>query len=227
VSCRCIYNIYISLLCQRSHDVRLKCKILQLKIHASLYLKHDFHAKRLRISRRNKWEILIIFCRLFSAFTQLKINACNKNHSLKVAPIASSIIGGGRLPVFDGNELVSHSHIALAEKNVRYKFEDYILEHDVQSYITMDKSITCCSLPLNLLASKLTMKQIREVANFHKQHIPARISVVNAQDLLKHHKCIDCDKFVSVFTKYTTVSNAETKRKQYNKLDLHQKHKML
>ena len=227
VSCRCIYNIYISLLCQRTQDVRLKCKLLQLNIHASLYLKHDFHAKRLRISRRNKWEVLIIFVRLFSAFTQLKRNACDKNCSFKIAPAASNIIGGGRLPLFDGNELAPYSHIGIPEKNVKYKFEKYILQDDGQSYANVDNSVICCFLPLNLLFLKLTLKQIKDVATFHKEHIHARISIINAQDILRHHTCIDCNNFVSVFKRYTTMSNAEIKRNQYHKLDLHQKDEML
>jgi hypothetical protein len=225
-SFQCIYNIYVALLCQRTQDVQLKCKILQLYIHCSLYLRHDFHAKRIRTCQRNELEVIIIFFRIFSFLTHLRRYANNQDHLLKINKATSSNIGGGRLPLFDGEELVSYSYIGIPELNVKYKFERYILHNDAQSYTIVDNSVIC-SLPLNLLLSKLTMNQIKDVATSHKLHIPARISIVDAQDLLKHHTCKDCGTFISVFKRHTTKSNTDIKQNQYHKLGLHQKSKIL
>jgi hypothetical protein len=70
------------------------------------------------------------------------------------------------------------------------------------------------------LASKLTMKQIRDIAILHKQYIPTQISVANAQNLLKQHMCIDCDKFVSVLKRHTILSDAQRKQNQHYRLHL-------
>jgi hypothetical protein len=197
-------------------------------MNASMYLKHDFNVKKIKLCQRNKWEVLIIFSRLFSAFTlSNQRNKYKHQHSCEVNKTAPGVVGGGRSLVIYGNDLIPYSHIGIPEKNVKYKFDDYILLNDAQSYVTVNNSLICCSLPLNLLSSCLTIKQIQNVAASHKLHIPARTSVVNARELIEHHICTGCHKFVSVFQEYTIASVAERKQIQRQRLNMDQKRNIL
>jgi hypothetical protein len=114
--------------------VGLKCKILQLSIYSSLYLKHDLQEKRRRIYHRSKWKILIIFYKVFSTFIQLQRSSKNtpaQNHSVKLNKTTSNIIGGGHLLAFNGDELIPYSQIEVPEKNIKYKFESHIIQDSI------------------------------------------------------------------------------------------------
>jgi hypothetical protein len=87
-----------------------------------------------------------------------------------------------------------------------------------QQINTLIESAVLCTVPLNILAPKLTMKCIKDLASLHQIFIPARTLVKDAQMLLQEHKCDKCDDFICLFKPYKVQSNTQCQQNWYEKL---------
>jgi hypothetical protein len=74
-----------------------------------------------------------------------------------------------------------------------------------------------CSVPLNILVPKLTLKFAKELANLHDMYMPSRILQRDALILLENHECETCPDLLAVFKPYKAASNAEYQQKWYQK----------
>jgi len=203
----------------------MKCKLLKISIESSLYLKHDLAQKRILIWKRNKLNTHTIFSAIFHAVRYSK----NISKPLNITPDISieaenetSAIGGGNTPTFDAKKLYSYVQLGVWKKNVKYKFETHVSIINASSYLNNDESSIFCQLPMSLLVTRLTLKQLRIVANLHDIHISNRVSLQNAQNILEFHTCnSDCCSFGSIFK--LVLSHADQERIRYQHLSSSQK----
>ena len=74
-----------------------------------------------------------------------------------------------------------------------------------------------CSVPINILAPKLTLEAAMELANLHDMYMPSKILLKNAQILLENHKCETCPDLLAVCKPYRVASNTECQKTWYYK----------
>jgi hypothetical protein len=74
-----------------------------------------------------------------------------------------------------------------------------------------------CSVPLDILVPKLTLKFAKELASLHDMYMSSKILLKNAHTLLENHKCGTCPDLLAVFKPYKVVSNTEYQQKWYQK----------
>ena len=65
-----------------------------------------------------------------------------------------------------------------------------------------------CSVPLDVLVPKLTLKSAKEDANLDHMYMPSKILLRNPQILLEKHKCETCPDILTVFKPYHAVFNS-------------------
>ena len=120
--------------------------------------------------------------------------------------------GGGKSLIFSSDELHPYTLADLQEK--QYQFLQCVKQDNKESIVLGDGDILC-SMPLNILIPKLTLKTAKELALLHKMHMPSKILLKNAQILLQDHRCHTCDDLLAVFKPYNVVSNAECQKTWY------------
>ena len=120
--------------------------------------------------------------------------------------------GGGKALLFSSDELLPHSPTDLHE--AQYQFLHGVKKNQKQSLVLNDGDILC-NVPHNILASKLTLKTVKELASLHDMYMSSKILLKNAQILLENHKCETCGDISAVFRPYKVVSNAERQQTWY------------
>src|SRR6202044_1542527 len=98
----------------------------------------------------------------------------------------------------------------------QYQFLQCI-KKDNKQVLDSGEDNVLCSVPLDVLVPKLTLKSAKEVANLHHMYMPSKILLRNAQILLENHKCETCPDILTVFKPYHVVSNAEYQQTWYQK----------
>src|SRR6202040_1037188 len=92
---------------------------------------------------------------------------------------------------------------------IAHKFIGCIKKDNKQYSELADVNNVHCSVPLNILVPKLTLKISKELANLHDIYMPSRILKKDALILLEKHDCNTCPDILAVFRPYKAVSNAE------------------
>src|ERR1700683_4341283 len=105
------------------------------------------------------------------------------DESLKMPSTYNKYYGGGPSLVFSSDELLPYASTDLYEK--QYKFLQCVKTENKQTHISDDETAVLCAVPLSILAPKLTMKCIKDLAALHQIYIPSKASVKNAQMLLQ------------------------------------------
>src|ERR1700736_6574860 len=103
-------------------------------------------------------------------------------------------------------KLLSYSLTDLHEQ--QYQFLHGVKNNQNQSVVLNDGDVLC-SVPLNILAPKLTLKTAKELANLHDMYMPSKFLLKNAQTLLENHKCETCGDIFAIFRPYKVVYNVE------------------
>ena len=98
----------------------------------------------------------------------------------------------------------------------QYQFQRCVKKNNKQSLCLNDGDVLC-SVPLNMLAPKLTLKAAKELANLHDMYMPSKILLKNAQILLENHECETCPDLLAVFEPYRVASNTERQKTWYEK----------
>jgi hypothetical protein len=122
--------------------------------------------------------------------------------------------GGGKALVFSSDELHLYTSADLHEQ--QYQFLQCVKQNDKQNLDLNDGDVLC-SVPLNILVPKLTLKSAKELANLHDMYMPSKILLKNAHKLLENHTCETCPDLLAVFKPYKTNSNAEYQQTWYQK----------
>ena len=97
----------------------------------------------------------------------------------------------------------------------QYQFLHCVQKSQKQN-LALDDGVLC-SVPLNILAPKLTLKAAKELANLHDMYMPSKIPLQDAQILLQDHKCETCKDLLAAFRPYKVVSNTERQQTWYQK----------
>jgi hypothetical protein len=122
--------------------------------------------------------------------------------------------GGGKSLIFSSDKLHSCSSADLHEQ--QYQFLQCIKKDNIQTLDPNDGNVLC-SMPLNVLVPKLTLKSVKELAKLHDMYMPSKILLKDAHISLKNHKCETCSDLPAVFKFYKAASNAEYQRTWYQK----------
>ena len=98
----------------------------------------------------------------------------------------------------------------------QYQFLWCVNKYDKQTTELNDGDVLC-SVSLNILAPKLTLKSAKELANLHDMYKPSKILLKNAQILPESHKCETCPNILAVFKPYNVVSIIEHQQTWHQK----------
>jgi hypothetical protein len=133
------------------------------------------------------------------------------DESLKM-PSTYKFYGGDPSLVFLLDELLPYASTDLHEK--QYKFLQCVKTAHIAN-----KTTVLCTVPLSILAPKLTMKCIKDLATLHQIYMPSKTLAKNAQMLLQNHQCHKCDSYICLFEPYEVQSNAQHQQNWYKKLE--------
>ena len=203
-----ILKMYTWSLSENRASLQFKCRLIGLMLKRSFFRKHDFAACVHQIYHDyQNWS-----------FWQLKKYSNDSHSHIKEECSDTSpgchFYGGGKALIFSSDELHTYASTDLNEK--QYQFRQYVKKDNKQSLHLNDDDVLC-SVPLNILAPKLTLKAAKEIASLHDMYMPSKILLKNAQLLLENHKCETCPDLLAVFEPYRVASNAERQKTWYEK----------
>ena len=204
-----VLKMYTWSLSENQASIQFRCRLIGLFLKQSLFKKHDFDILVYRIY--HDYQIVCFW----------HLNFFSKHKNVFHAPIEEEhndkstrcqFHGGGKALVFSSDELLTYSTTDLHE--AQYQFLHGIKKNQKQSFVLNDGDIMC-NVPHNILAPKLTLKAVKELANLHDMYMPSKILQKNAQILLENHKCENCGDIFAVFKPYKVASNAERQQTWY------------
>jgi hypothetical protein len=203
-----VLKMYTWSLSENQASVQFKCRLIGLILKQSLFRKHDFAV----------WVHQIYHDYQNWCFWQWR-NYSNNFHLHTKEKYSDkstrfNYYGGGKSLIFSSDELHLYASADLHEQ--QYEFLRCIKKDDKQNMELNDGDILC-SVPLNILVPKLTLKSAKELANLHDLYMPSKILLKNAQILLENHKCETCPDLLAIFKPYKATSNAEYQQTWYQK----------
>jgi hypothetical protein len=209
-----ILKMYGWSLAENQISIRFRCRLTALFLKQSFFRKHDFSAMVDKLVSSDQRSPI---------FSLNSILTCKKSSNHEVLnesfkkPSAYEYYGGGPSLVFSSDELLPYASTDLDEK--QYRFLRCVKTEDKQTHISDNESTVLCVVPLSILAPKLTMTCIKDLAALHQIFVPSKTLVKNAQMLLQDHKCQKCDSYISLFEPYKVQSNAQRQQNWYKKLE--------
>ena len=206
-----VLKMYTWSLSENQASIHFRCRLTSLLSKKSLFRKHDFAA----------WVYRLYHCYQNLVFQHLKIflayrfGSCAqiREEHFKISN-QFHFYGGGKSLIFSSDELLPYALADLQEQ--QYQFLQCVKKDNKQSIVLVDGDIFC-SMPLNILSPKLTLKTAKELALLHGMYMHSKILLKNAQSLLQDHKCHTCDDLLAVFKPYKVPSNAEHQKTWYQK----------
>ena len=206
-----VLKMYTWPLSENQASIQFKCRLIGLLLKQSPFIKHDFAACVYRVycDYQNLCCWHFTFCS----------NSRNNSHSFIREDDSEKLTrfhfhGGGKALLFSSNELLPYTSVDLHHQ--QYQFLQCI-KKDNKQVLDSGEGNVLCSVPLDVLVPKLTLKSAKEVANLHHMYMPSKILLRNAQILLENHKCETCPDILTVFKPYHVVSNAEYQQTWYQK----------
>jgi hypothetical protein len=130
----------------------------------------------------------------------IKINSNKTSEDSSTVQIRFNFYGGGKPLIFSSDELLPYASTDLHEQ--QYQFLRCVKKDDKENPILDDNDDILCNVPIDVLAPKLTLKCVKELAALHNMYMPSKILLKNAQILLQDHKCHMCGDFLAVFRPY-------------------------
>ena len=192
-------------------SVQFKCRLIALMLKKSLFRRHDFAVcvHRVYYDYQNLcgWH--------WKQISNYKINS--HSHIKEYVSEESSrfhFYGGGKALIFSSDELRTYALADLDEQ--QYQFQQCVKKDNKQN-LHLNDGDALCSVPLNILSPKLTLKAAKELANLHDMYMPSKILLKNAQILLENHKCETCPDLLAVFKPYRVASGTERQKTWYQK----------
>ena len=206
-----VLEMYTWSLSENQSSVQFKSRLIGLFLKRSFFQKHDFavlvHSVYRDYQNLHFWDLKFV--------PKYKIGTCM--HIVEKQPEKSSkyqFHGGGKALLFSFDELFPYALTDLREQ--QYQFLQGVKKKQKQSLVLNDGDVLC-DVPLNVLASKLTLKTAKELANLHDMYMPSKILLRNAQMLLENHKCETCEELLALFRPYKVASNSEYQQTWYHK----------
>jgi hypothetical protein len=204
-----VLKMYTWCLSENQASIHIRCRLTGLLLKKTLFRKHDFAACVYRLYHFYQ----NLFFQHLMIFSTYKFGSCAQIRE-KCFKISNQFPfhGGGKSLIFSSDELIPYALADLQEQ--QYQFLHCVKKNNKQSIILGDGDILC-SVPLNILTPKLTLKTAKELALLHDMYMPSKILLKNAQILLQDHRCHTCDDFLAVFKPYKVFSNAERQKTWY------------
>ena len=168
-------EVYTWSLSENQASVHFRCKLMALVLKKSLFRKHDFAACVHRLYHCNQ-NLCFQHLQIFSAYRNGFHAQIREEHS----NISNQFhfYGGGKALIFSSDELLPYALTNLHEQ--QYQFLQCVKKDNKQSIVLNDGDILC-SVPLNILTPKLTLKTAKKLAPLHNMYMPSKI-------LLKMHR---------------------------------------
>jgi hypothetical protein len=210
-----VLKMYAWSLSENQASIQFKCRLLALMVKQSLFRKHDFVVCAHKIYYNHQTLCFLSLTKILCV--KKKFTTCVKHDSEKddsEVKIKHNFYGGGKALIFSSDEL--HLYVSANLHEQQYQFLGCVNKNDKQKTELNDGDVLC-SVPLNILAPKLTLKSAKELANLHDMYMPSKILLKNAQILLESHKCETCPDLLAVFKPYKVVSTAERQQTWYQK----------
>src|SRR6202050_5199482 len=182
-------------LSENQASIHFRCRLTGLLLKKSLFRIHDFTAW---VYRLHDYQNLVFqHLKIFLAYRFGSCAQIREEHS----EISNQFhfYGGGKSLIFSSYELLPYALADLQEH--QYQFLQCVKKDNKQSIVLGDGDIFC-SVPLNMLTPKLTLKTAKELALLHGMYMHSKILLKNAQILLQDHKCHTCDDLLAVFKPY-------------------------
>ena len=111
----------------------------------------------------------------------------------------SRITGGGPSNIFFSEDLSQHS--SNIKQNYQYRFQEYILtSQEAQLIQNKTELLFILHLPLSILASHISIVNMKLIASTHKIKFSSKIKSEALQKLISDHICQSCDSYTTVFT---------------------------
>jgi hypothetical protein len=206
-----VQKMYTWSLSENQVSIQFKCRLIGLLLKRFLFRKHDFALYVCRVygdyQNFQFWPLNI-----FSNY-RVKSHACIREEPSENLT-RFHVCGGGKASIFSFDELFPYTSTDLHEQ--QYQFIRCVKEKDKHNLVFNDDNLLC-SVPLNVLAPKLTLKAAKEIANSHDMYMPSKVQLKNAQVLLENHKCETCPALLTVFQPYRIAFNAKYQQTWYQK----------
>src|ERR1700723_2490743 len=192
-------------------SVQFRCRLIGLLLKRSLFRKHDFATCVYKVYH-NYQNLGFWHLKFFSNYKNNSHTCIGKDDSQKSTTF--QFYGGGKFLIFSSDELRPYTSDDIHGQ--QYQFLQCIKKDNKQKLDPNDGNVLC-SVPLNVLAPKLTLKSAKELANLHDMYMPSKILLKNAQILLENHKCETCPDLLAVFKPYRVASGTERQKTWYQK----------
>ena len=206
-----VLKMYAWSLSENQTSVQFRCRLIGLLLKRSLFRKHDFATCVYKVYH-NYQNLGFWHLKNFSNYKNNSHTHIGEDDSQKSTTF--QFYGGGKSLIFSSDELRPYTSDDIHEQ--QYQFLQCIKKDNKQKLDPNDGNVFC-SVPLNVLAPKLTLKSAKELANLHDMYMPSKILLKNALILLENHKCETCPDLLAVFKAYKAASNAEYQQTWYQK----------
>src|ERR1700677_979162 len=173
-----VLKMYTWSLSENQASIHFRCRLTGLLLKKSLFRKHDFAAWVYRLYQCYQ-NLVFQHLKIFLAYRFGSCAQIREEHS-KISN-QFHFYGGGKSLIFSSNELLPYALVDLQEQ--QYQFLQCVKKDNKQSIVLGDGDILC-SMPLNILTPKLTLKTAKELALLHGMYMHSKILLKNAQSLL-------------------------------------------
>ena len=206
-----ILKMYTWFLSENQASVQFRCRFTGLLLRRSLFRKHDFAVCVYKLYH-SYHNLCFQHLQIFSAYKNGSCAQTREEHLM--LSNRCHFYGGGKALIFALDELLPYVSVDLHVQQYLYLG---CVKKDNKHSLDPDDGNVLCSVPLNVLAPKLTLKTAKDLANLHHMYMLSKILVRNAQILLENHKCETCPDLLSVFKPYKAASDADRQQTYYQK----------
>ena len=149
-----VLKMYTWSLSENQTSVRFKCRLIGLLLKQSLFRKHDFAAFIYRVYHD---------CQYLDFWDLKFFSNCKNNSHTHIKEYSEKLTtfhfhDGGKSLMVSSDELHSYSSADLYEQ--QYQFLQCIKKDNIQTLDPNDGNVLC-SVPLNVLVPKLTLKSVK------------------------------------------------------------------
>ena len=210
-------------------SVAEKCRRVKSSLLQNLFRRGEFLVVQASICRVRRFTIIFIVA---SHLSPMLVSTYAR--SVVIAPDIGEIrsdnlswkdIGGGRIPLFNLEELVPHvdctGKIVTSESSLRFVGHKH--KNVAEALYSALGDHVYGRVPLDEFVVKLTQKDVKSIAKIHRVHVPSKFRAENIAGLFKEHSCACCDSYVSVFALHSVKTNSEKAKQWYAGLDASQK----
>src|ERR1700727_854102 len=173
-----VLKMYTWSLSENQTSVQFRCRLIGLLLKQSLFRKHDFAICVYKVYHDYQnlgfWHLKFFSNYKNNSHTHIREDDSQKSTTFQ-------FYGGGKSSIFLSDELRPYTSDDIHEQ--QYQFLQCI-KKDKKKKLDPNDGNVFCSVPLNVLAPKLTLKSAKELANLHDMYMPSKILLKNALILL-------------------------------------------